>query len=45
MKMKYNSASEAIVFVQKTGTYQMWVGIKTGKEMLFYKRFSGTLTA
>ena len=45
MKMKYNSVSEAIVLVQKTGTHQVWAGRKPGKEMLFYKGFSGTLTA
>lgn len=45
MEMKYNSAGEAIVFVQETGTPQVWVPGEPVKEMPFYKGFSSTLTA
>lgn len=45
VEMKYNSVGKAIVFVQETGTPQVWAAGKPVKEMRFYKGFSSTLTA
>lgn len=44
MEIKYNSASEAIVFIQETGTLQVWAAGVPVKEMPFYEGFSSTLT-
>lgn len=44
MEMKYNSASEVIVFLQETGT-EVWAAGEPVKEMPFEKGFSSTVTA